>query len=365
MPKTRVLLALAAALVFAGAANAADLTESLNKGTPELKSAGALAFGPDGVLFIGDSQGAAIFAVATEDTTPAKKLEKFKVEGINEKIANMLGVDAKQLAINRIATNPTSGNIYISVSRGKGPDAKPAIIKVDGAGKVSEFALKDVKFSQARLPNPVAEGKDRQDAITQIAFVKDRVLVAGLSNEDFSSTLRSIPFPFKDADKGTGIEMYHGAHGRVETKSPVRTFVACDIGGETNILAAYQCTPLVRIPVSSLKPGEKVKGTTVAELGNMNRPLDMIVYNKDGKEYLLLANSSAQRGVMKIPTEGIEKVDAIKEQVKGGGTGGQGAKLQKIEALKDVQQLDKYGKEFAVILVGKNGPVTLEVIDLP
>jgi hypothetical protein len=358
-----LLLALAAALVFAGAANAADLTESLNKGTPEIKSAGALAFGPDGVLFIGDSQGASIFAVATEDNTPAKKLEKFKVEGVNEKIANMLGVDAKQLLINRIATNPTSGNIYISVSRGKGADAKPAIIKVDGAGKISEFALKDVKFSQAKLNNAVAEGPKRQDAITQIAFVKDRVLVAGLSNEDFSSKLRSIPFPFKETDKGTSIEMYHGAHGKIETASPVRTFVACEIGGETNILAAYQCTPLVRIPVSSLKPGEKVKGTTVAELGNMNRPLDMIVYNKDGKEFLLLANSA--RGVMKIPTEGIDKVEGIKDPVKGGGTGGQGTKLQKIENLKDVQQLDKYGKELAVVLVGKSGPMTLEVIDLP
>src|SRR6516162_10178931 len=152
------LLALAAAVVLAAPAAAADLTASLTKGTPELKSAGPLAFGPEGILFIGDTQAATIFAVATDDTAAPKALEKFKVEGVNEKIANMLGVDAKQLLINRIATNPTSGNIYISVSRGKGADAKPAIIKVDGAGKISEFALKDVKFSQAKLNNAVAEG---------------------------------------------------------------------------------------------------------------------------------------------------------------------------------------------------------------
>ena len=46
----------------------------------------------------------------------------------------------------------------------------------------------------------------------------------------------------------------------METKAPVRTFVAYDIGGETNLLAAYTCTPLVKFPVSQLKVGEKIKG---------------------------------------------------------------------------------------------------------
>ncbi len=41
-------------------------------------------------------------------------------------------------------------------------------------------------------------------------------------------------------------------------------------------------------------------GTTIAELGNRNRPLDMIVYQKNGQEFLLMSNNS--RGVMKIPT---------------------------------------------------------------
>ena len=49
MLKARVtLLALAAFAVLAGSASAADLTASLTKGTPELKSAGPLAFGATG-----------------------------------------------------------------------------------------------------------------------------------------------------------------------------------------------------------------------------------------------------------------------------------------------------------------------------
>ena len=43
-----------------------------SKGTPDLKSAGPLAFGPEGILFVGDPQGAAVFALDTGDRTPAK-----------------------------------------------------------------------------------------------------------------------------------------------------------------------------------------------------------------------------------------------------------------------------------------------------
>src|SRR5262249_58174699 len=116
-------------------------------------------------------------------------------------------------------------------------------------------------------------------------------MVAGLSNEEFSSSLRAIPFPFEAASKGTGIEIWHGSHGRFETNAPVRTFVPYEINGEKAILAAYTCTPLVRIPVSELKPGNKVKGTTIAELGARNKPLDMDVYSKSAKNYILIANS--------------------------------------------------------------------------
>ncbi len=64
---------------------------------------------------------------------------------------------------------------------------------------------------------------------------------------------------------------------------------------QPHVLAAYTCTPLVKFPLSDLKPGEKVKGTTIAELGNRNRPLDMIVYQKDGKDYVLSRQQQPRR----------------------------------------------------------------------
>ena len=44
---------------------------NMPSGKVELKSAGALAMGPDGILFVADTKGAAVVALATGDTTPA------------------------------------------------------------------------------------------------------------------------------------------------------------------------------------------------------------------------------------------------------------------------------------------------------
>ncbi len=44
-------------------------------------------------------------------------------------------------------------------------------------------------------------------------------------------------------------------------------------------------------PLADLKDGEHVKGRTVGEFGSGNYPLDMLVYKKDGREKLLIANS--------------------------------------------------------------------------
>lgn len=353
LPRFRLAFAAIAALALCVGSLRADATESLKKGTPELKSVGALAFGPDGVLFVGDAQGAAIYAIGTGDTKPAGT-DAVNVEGIDGKIGSLLGIDAKKLKINDITVNPASGNIYASVTA----DGKPVLIRIDRKGKADEVSLKDVPFSKAEIPN--ASTKSRQEAITGLAFVKDRVFVAGLSNEDFASNLRAIPFPFKDADKGTNVEIYHGAHGRFETNAPVRTFVPYDIKGETNLLAAYTCTPLVRFPVSNLKVGEKVRGTTVAELGSGNRPLDMIVYTKDGKDYLLMANS--KHGVIKVTTEGIDKVDPITAKVNGKA----GLTYDSLKDLKGVEQLAKLDKDHAILLVkADSGSYDLKTINLP
>ena len=55
--------------------------------------------------------------------------------------------------------------------------------------------------------------------------------------------------------------------------------------------------------MSGLKNGAHIKGKTVAEFGAGNRPLDMIVYNVEGKDFILLANSN--RTLMKVKPEDV------------------------------------------------------------
>ena len=355
-----------AALLLTATAQAGDLTDSLRVGDPELKSAGPLAFGPEGILFIADTQGAAIFAVDTGDRTPSSSTGSLAVKEIDSKIASLLGTMPKQILINDLAVNPASGNAYLSVSRGRGPNATPLILRIDRSGALQEFSLQNVNFAKADLPNAPNPGEQqrgrslRQQLITDLAYVEGRLFVAGLSNEEFASKLRSIPFPFREADAGTSVEIFHGAHGRFETASPIRTFVPYDINGEPYLLAAYTCTPLVKFPISQLQPGTQLKGTTVAELGNRNRPLDMVVYEKEGKDFFLLANSS--RGIMKISTENLNRTDGIVEKIDGTA----GNSYETIGDLKGVEQLDKLDDGHALLLVRtESGALDLETIALP
>lgn len=316
---------------------------------------------------MGDSRSAAVFAIQTNDISGEPQKVQYNVEGVNEQIAALLGASPQSILIEDLAVNPLSGNVYLSVSRGRGPDATPVIVRIDGAGKISELPLKDVVYAKAPLPNaPDANATDRRSqslrlqTITDLEYVDGRVYVAGLSNEEFASNLRSIPYPFGEADRGASVEIFHGAHGRFETQSPVRTFTQYTIAGEPHLLAAYTCTPLVKFPVSQLKPGEKLRGVTVAELGNRNRPLDMFVYQKDGQDYILMANSS--RGVMKIPTAGIDQIEPIIQPV----ADKAGLKYETIDDLQGVVQLDRLNGERAVVLVqNENGRMDLRSIDLP
>ena len=354
-------------LGLASTVTAGDLTDSLKVGKADLKSAGALAFGPEGVLFVGDTRAGAVWAIGTKHTAPAGSMSAVDVENLGKKAADHLGIPAADVMINDLAVNPASGVVYLSVGRGKGPGAQPVIFRI-AKDKLEEVNLDSVAHAKVDLPALPDSSKDergqslRNDAITDLAYLDGKLYVAGLSNEEFSSRMVTLDVPFKPSGQGASVEIYHGAHGRYETKSPIRTFVTYKIQGQPHLLAAYTCTPLVKLPVKDVTKGGHVKGTTVAELGNRNRPLDMIVYTRDGRDYILMANSA--RGVMKIPTEGLADRGAITEPVRGGGVAGQ--PFETVESLKGVDHLDKLDDTHAVILTrNEAGQVDLKTIPTP
>jgi hypothetical protein len=186
-----------------------------------------------------------------------------------------------------------------------------------------------------------------------------RLYVAGLSNEEFASKLRSMPYPFASVDRGTSVEIYHGSHGQFETRSPVYTFVPYRIDNAPHLIAGYLCTPLVKFPVSSLKPGEKIMGTTIAELGAGNRPIDMIMYKKNGRDFLLMSNT--RRGVMKIATDQFGSAPAITAPVADKG----GVGYETVAAMTGVEQLDLLDDTRSLVLARANGALNLNAVLLP
>ena len=361
----RTSLKLVAVLALAIASVSAPLAERLGVPStgPTLSSIGPLAFGPDGILYAADRQAATIFALDLGAQATGGAPGTKDVAGVDQQIAALLGTAAAEIAITDLVVHPTTKNSFVAVMRGQGTAAQPALLRIDGAGKITMVNLEPVKFTSVALPNPPAVSTSgrggRSQSITDLAYVNGRIYVAGLSNEEFASKLWSVAYPFAATDRGASVETYHGNHGRLETNAPVMSFVAYTIANEPHIVAGYTCTPLVKFPVSALKPGEKVLGTTMAELGAGNQPIDMVIYKKDGQDFLLLANT--RHGVMKIPTSSFATAQPITARV--GGTAGT---FERIASMTGVEQLDLLDAQRSIVIArGADGARNLTAIVLP
>jgi len=290
------------------------LARDFTTGTPSVKSMSVLAFAPDGILLIGDSEDAAIYAVDLNDRTVRSQKEALRLMDLEGQIASLLGTTSESVLVHDLAVNPISQNVYLSVSRTNARahwdsrftlpndlgDAQ-ILLKITPDGEIDEVPLQGVKYARAILPNPIEASKKhrwkkgirlRVDTITDLVYHENKIYVAGLSNEEFASTMWQVPFPFTEDISATTVEIFHGAHGRYETKAPIRTFLPYQLNHEEYLLAAYLCTPLVTLPVSKLENGQHLMGKTVGEFGSGNYPLDMVRYQKNGKDYILISNSN-------------------------------------------------------------------------
>jgi hypothetical protein len=294
-------------------ANVTDPTPVMLKGDIQLKSLTAITFNKDGVLFLADPLGMKIYAL-DEKHSNLEKAQSVDVANIDEKLAALLGVSTKDIKIEDMAVNPTSSEIYFAVTR-RGSALQPTIIKVDGQGKLSAFALNNVSYYETSLADIPSKSPHQyyglSSAITDMAFIEGELYVSGLSGDVFSSKLRRFQYPFTNKTQAVQLEIFHPSHDRFETNSPIETFLPFTVNGKTHILAGYGCAPLAKFPLSDVKSNEQLRGVTVAELGGGNRPLDMISFNDEGVDYLLIANSD--RTLMQISSTDLDKQQAVEK----------------------------------------------------
>ncbi len=315
------------------------MSSGCERGRVELRSAGPITFGPAGILFLADNAAATVFAVDVADPGPAGGSEPFDLADVDARVGSFLGCEPGDVVIKDMAVHPLSHNVYLSVQRGHGEAAQAVLVRISRLdGSITDVPLEDVPVAAAAIGDAPAEDDERLDitlplgdegeelqvgerkirilrqpirtsTVTDMAYVDGTLLIAGLSNEEFSSRLRRIPFPFRDGVTGSSLEIFHVSHGKWETAAPIRAFVPYD--GGASILASYTCTPVVHFPLADLTDGAKAVGRTVAELGAVNQPLDMVSFVQDGEEYLLVANSA--HGLVKIACRDIDSQPPLTE----------------------------------------------------
>ncbi|GAA0835590.1 hypothetical protein GCM10009112_27590 [Marinomonas arenicola] len=300
----------------------------------DLKFAGALEFSDQGTLFVGDNINGAIYAFEINNKTAVNDVHPIKIDDIDVRIANLLGVGKNAIEINDMAVHPVTHDVYISVSRIGNQIAKPAIIKVAQDDSIQLVDLNKLKFSEQKLANypdqttnfqvrglmgmpPTAKDIAKGDvklsslAIMDILYHDHQLYVSGVAYDNFLSTLRKMPYPFTGTQNTTSVEMYHIAHDQYETRAPIRSMSIQKVDGVDQMVAAYTCSPIVLIPLTDIKDGAKIAAHTIGDMGN-GQPIDMIPYTFKGKKMLFVTNNS--RSPQVIPVDGLNNARTVTDK---------------------------------------------------
>lgn len=297
----------------------------------QIKSLGVLTFSEEGLLFVGDNISGTIFAI--DLTTESRTKEKFEINiyDIDTQVAAILGTTQNNVQLNDLAVHPKSGEVYLSLTRGHGADALPALVKVDAKCQIHNVDLAQLKITAQTLNNTVDDTqtvalrgtagssptkkeikKSKRSlqtlAIVSMEYHKGELFVSGISNEEFSSVLRRMPYPFDGTESISNIEMYHIVHNNYESRAPIRSMLIKEIDGKDQMIAAYTCSPMVLIPLDELKDNTKVKARTIGDMGN-GQPIDMVPFQLDGEEMLFVTNNS--RSPLVIPVIGLHNAKVV------------------------------------------------------
>lgn len=308
MTKRRLLLSVLVAAVGISTLTASRSRDVVTGGTYgmrlaplQLRSIGVMTFGSDGILYVADSRAGAVYAVDLGDAERDTSGTGMTVKGVDAQIASVLGTSKDDIRIHDMVANPLSQTVYFSLTKGRGELGVPMLVRLTKRDKqFSVVSLDMIRHARLELPDAASrdttmpwEGFPRSFTMTHLAVGNGELYVAGLSNEEFKSTLRRVKLPFGQGAVTTKVEIFHTSHNRFETASPIESLLPVTLGGRSLVLASYTCSPLVVFDRDALSGSGVVRGKTVAELGGGNRPFDMIAYKspKDGKQYMMIANS--------------------------------------------------------------------------
>lgn len=317
MPKIKTLLAL---LVASGCAGTSATTPSSHQTVPTIESPFAsltvMTFSTEGTLFLADTGTGKIYATTPPvGDNPAAKAG-YNLKNADAKIGALLGTTPSNIRVRDLAIHPKSKEAYLAVQRVVKDHYVSAVVVMNQTGQARLLKVPaDVKSVQI----PFTPAKDfkfydtfpsRDLTFTDLKVHNGTLYIAGLSNADFASSLWTVPTTFDGKATTTTTEIYHTVHNQQETRAPIRGMQIARLGDTDYLIAAYTCTPLVVFPLSAIKDGAHIKGTTVAELGLGNTPGDLLSFMaQDAKQnaYPVLFIHNKNQGAQIIAMQAIEQ----------------------------------------------------------
>ena len=288
-------------------------------GTPQITSAGPITFGPDDVLFLADNRSATIFVIQVADDGSAAPADAFDLADLDTKLSVFLGRATDDFILRECRAIRTH-NVYLSVMRGRGQRGAPVIVRIDHRdGSLSEIgcatspsrrsastsAATDDPRIDVSLTDP--DGTEVEIQELDIQGRKLRIVQRCRRGRRPSPTWRTSTARCSPRACRTRSSLEAAAHpvpvraARRHRQQPrdlprlprqvgdrrpdphLRPLRRRRAASWPATRARRWCTS--RWPTSP--PGRKTSGRTVAELGAVNQPLDMVSFDQDGEEHLL------------------------------------------------------------------------------
>jgi len=291
------------------------LSAAASVSAADIKSISRLSVGPKNVLFVADWKTARVHAIDLPEAAPKPAGTTFNIFDLEALLSKQVG--GAKITVEDMVARPGTAEVYIAISYGAAKE--PALFVVTNDHKARRVDLKAAKSTSLALRDaPTTDYKFWRDApersftVTDMKWREGELFIAGLSNQDFASTLRRVKFPFDSQQSITSVEIYHTGHNLIETRAPIRAMSFATWGGKPYLVAAYTCTPIVTIPLDELKDGAHIRGKTIAELGYGNTPAGLIAYTKtdQGKTEDLLMLVNFGRGASVIPVSQVQAASA-------------------------------------------------------
>ncbi len=316
-----------------------------------------MEFDAKGVLYAADAQTKRVVAIETTDK--AGKAQPVAIADLGAQLAKELGCDASKVHVYDVAVHPLSFAVYLSAG-----EVRDANAQIPFGNTSTLFRWSGKKFEKI----DVAALKPKSAALPAEIFplglvvTPKGVIVSSMQQDkNFLSRLHFVATPMKDGAVATSeTDVYHTTHGAWETQSPLLAMTSLTLGKVTHVFGSTMCTPVVRIGVDEvIAAKEKVKTTTICELGGGNAPLSMMAYAKGNQAALVMA--TREDGTFKIDGGILTEAASVNEKA----AHRQGAKgIEQLGAWVNVKRLAQLDATRAIV-VKAGESLALETVNLP